>query len=36
MKKEEKIAEFIGIMLGDGNIGIYDCKCEGRIKKHYN
>ena len=26
MEKEEKIAEFIGIMLGDGSIGIYQTK----------
>lgn len=26
MEKEEKIAEFIGIMLGDGSIGIYKTK----------
>ena len=28
------IAEFIGIMLGDGSIGIYNCKAGNRIKKH--
>ena len=32
---EEKIAEFIGIMLGDGSIGIYDTKVGNKIKKHY-
>jgi hypothetical protein len=32
---EEKIAEFIGIMLGDGSIGIYDCKAGNKVKKHH-
>lgn len=32
--KEEKLAEFIGIMLGDGSIGIYDTKAGNKIKKH--
>ena len=32
MVSEEKIAEFIGIMLGDGSIGIYDCKFKDKIK----
>ncbi len=31
---EKKIAEFIGIMIGDGSIGIYNCKAGNRIKKH--
>lgn len=31
---ESKIAEFIGIMLGDGSIGIYDTKAGNKIKKH--
>ncbi len=39
MEKEEKIAEFVGVMLGDGNIGIYDTKAgikeKNRIKKQY-
>jgi len=35
MEKEENIAEFIGIMLGDGSIGIYDCKSGSKIKKHH-
>ena len=35
MEKEEKIAEFIGIMLGDGSIGIYDCKAGDKTKKQY-
>jgi intein/homing endonuclease len=35
MEKEEKIAEFIGIMLGDGNIGIYDCRSNNKIRKHH-
>jgi len=33
--KEDRLAEFIGIMLGDGSIGIYDCKSGNKIKKHY-
>ena len=32
---EERIAEFIGIMLGDGSIGIYDTKAGNKIKKHH-
>ncbi|MGC9309867.1 MAG: hypothetical protein ACP5D2_04200, partial [Candidatus Nanoarchaeia archaeon] len=32
--KEKKIAEFVGIMLGDGSIGVYDTFFKGRIKKH--
>lgn len=32
MEKEEKIAEFIGAMLGDGNVGIYKCKAGAKIK----
>jgi len=35
MKKEEKIAEFIGIMLGDGCLGIYNCRAGNKIKKQY-
>jgi intein/homing endonuclease len=31
--KEEKIAEFIGIMLGDGSIGIYNFKQGNRTKQ---
>jgi len=31
MIKEERIAEFIGIMLGDGHIGIYDTKQNKKI-----
>lgn len=31
---EERLAEFIGIMLGDGSIGIYDTKAGNKIKKH--
>ena len=31
---ESKMAEFIGIMLGDGSIGIYNTKAGNRIKKH--
>ena len=30
----ERVAEFVGIMLGDGSIGIYDTKAGNRIKKH--
>lgn len=29
------IAEFIGIMLGDGHIGIQNCKASDKIKKHH-
>lgn len=32
--KEEKIAEFIGIMIGDGSIGIYNCKAGNKTKIH--
>jgi len=32
--KNKKMAEFIGIMLGDGSIGIYDTKAGNKIKKH--
>ena len=32
---EEKIAEFVGVMLGDGNIGIYNCKAGNKIKKQH-
>ena len=35
MEEEYKIAEFIGIMLGDGSIGIYNTKAGNKIKKHY-
>ncbi|MBI2628627.1 hypothetical protein HYW74_00925 [Candidatus Pacearchaeota archaeon] len=35
MNKEERLAEFVGVMLGDGCIGIYDCKAGNRIKKQY-
>ncbi|MEX2016984.1 MAG: LAGLIDADG family homing endonuclease [Candidatus Pacearchaeota archaeon] len=31
---EKRVAEFIGIMLGDGSIGIYDTKAGDKIKKH--
>ncbi len=34
MMKEERVAEFIGIMLGDGSIGIYNTKAKNKIKKH--
>ena len=34
MEKEVKIAEFVGIMLGDGSIGVYNTKAESKIKKH--
>lgn len=33
MKKEEKIAEFMGVMLGDGSIGIYNFKQGNQTKK---
>ncbi|MBD3247533.1 hypothetical protein GF378_02850 [Candidatus Pacearchaeota archaeon] len=32
MKK--RVAEFIGIMLGDGSIGEYNCKVGNKIKRH--
>jgi DNA-binding transcriptional regulator WhiA len=35
MEKEERIAEFVGVMLGDGCIGIYDCKNKGTVQKQY-
>jgi hypothetical protein len=35
MEKEDRIAEFIGIMLGDGCIGVYDCNFKNKIKKQY-
>lgn len=31
----EYLAEFIGIMLGDGSIGIYDTRAGNRIKEHW-
>lgn len=31
---EENIAEFIGVMLGDGSIGVYNTKAGNKIKKH--
>ena len=31
----ERMAEFIGIMLGDGSIGIYDTRAGNKIKKHH-
>jgi len=34
MGNKDKIAEFIGIMLGDGHIGIYETKAGNRIKLH--
>ena len=34
MENEENIAEFIGVMLGDGSIGIYDTHARDKIKKH--
>jgi len=34
MKKE--VAEFVGIMLGDGCIGIYDCKTGNKTKNNIN
>lgn len=30
-----EIAEFVGIMLGDGSIGIYDCKAGSKIKRQH-
>ncbi|MCU0642164.1 MAG: LAGLIDADG family homing endonuclease [archaeon] len=34
MAKEEAIAEFVGIMLGDGHIGIYNTKAGDKMKLH--
>ena len=34
MQEINKIAEFIGIMLGDGSIGIYNTKAGNKIKVH--
>lgn len=34
MDNQEKIAEFIGIMLGDGSIGVYKTKAHDKIKMH--
>jgi DNA-binding transcriptional regulator WhiA len=35
MEKEERTAEFVGVMLGNGCIGIYDCKFNERRTKQY-
>ena len=35
LEMDEKLAEFIGIMLGDGSIGIYNTKVGNKIKKHH-
>ncbi len=32
---EKRLAEFIGIMLGDGSMGIYNTKAGNKIKKHH-
>ncbi len=32
---DENLAEFVGVLLGDGSIGVYDCKANGKIKKQY-
>ncbi|MFH1785250.1 MAG: hypothetical protein ABH842_02390 [Candidatus Micrarchaeota archaeon] len=32
---DEELAEFVGILLGDGNIGIYKSTVNGRIKTQY-
>lgn len=34
MATEEQLAEFVGIMLGDGHIGIYNTKFKDKIKVH--
>jgi hypothetical protein len=31
-KENPKLAEFVGILLGDGSIGIYECKSGGRTR----
>lgn len=31
---DERLAEFMGVMLGDGSIGIYSCKFGNKIKIH--
>ncbi len=33
--KDPKLAEFVGILLGDGSLGIYECKSNGKIKLQY-
>lgn len=33
--EEERLAEFVGILLGDGNLGIYQSRADGRIKTQY-
>ena len=33
--KNHSLAEFIGIILGDGSLGIYKCKSNGKIKIQY-
>ncbi|MEK6891405.1 MAG: LAGLIDADG family homing endonuclease [Nanoarchaeota archaeon] len=35
MGREDRIAEFIGVMLGDGSIGLYNTKAGNKIKKHH-
>ncbi|MEW6721987.1 MAG: hypothetical protein AB1324_01875 [Candidatus Micrarchaeota archaeon] len=32
---DEKLAEFIGILLGDGNLGIYKSRADGKVKTQY-
>lgn len=32
---EKEVAEFVGIMLGDGNLAIYNCKSGNKIKKQH-
>ena len=34
-KENPKFAEFIGILLGDGSIGIYKCKAGNKIKTQH-
>jgi len=34
-KENPKLAEFVGILLGDGSIGIYECKSEHRVSLQY-
>ncbi len=33
--EEKRAAEFVGVMLGDGSIGIYDYNFKNRAKKHH-
>lgn len=32
---DSNLAEFVGVLLGDGSIGVYNCKANGKTKKQY-